>query len=529
MPPRSLSGRSRGPSGACRIAGIALALALVASGCTPGRETPPRPTEPPERAAPTGTLRLGYPEEPVTLNPVRAISAPPRDILRAVLPSFFLVTPDLRYRPYLLAREPAVEVSGDRMSISFTLRDDARWSDGRPVTVDDVEFTWRVMTDPTLPIAVRDGFDRVVAVQKVSELKGTVVFSPPFARWRDLFSAGRFVLPAHVGARREVAGWDRGPPVTAGPFRLGRWERGRSITLVAEPSFWGPRPLLHRIEVVFVPDPTTAILLLRQGRLDAVAPMPGVTWGQRLAAVPGATLSEAYGPDLVHLALNTDGLGRAGVRRGIVDAIDRDRFVEVLLRDEGRRADGVLAPEQAGATSAWARYGRGEGVDVGENEELSLAYPRGEILDLLARYVRAELGRSGVDVELVPLDAEVFHDSWLPERKFDLALWEVRSGPSPWLWRWFASAGGEAATGLRDPAVQALLARADRGGPGGAEALRQAQERLARLAPVLPIFQPQVTVGWRSGVGGLRANPTVDGVLWNAWQWSLATSADLAA
>jgi ABC-type transport system substrate-binding protein len=298
---------------------------------------------------------------------------------------------------------------------------------------------------------------------------------------------------------------------------------------VAEPSFWGPRPLLHRIEVVFVPDPTTAILLLRQGRLDAVAPMPGVTWGQRLAAVPGATLSEAYGPDLVHLALNTDGLGRAGVRRGIVDAIDRDRFVEVLLRDEGRRADGVLAPEQAGATSAWARYGRGEGVDVGENEELALAYPRGEILDLLARYVRAELGRSGVDVELVPLDAEVFHDSWLPERKFDLALWEVRSGPSPWLWRWFASAGGEAATGLRDPAVQALLARADRGGPGGAEALRQAQERLARLAPVLPIFQPQVTVGWRSGVGGLRANPTVDGVLWNAWQWSLATSADLAA
>jgi peptide/nickel transport system substrate-binding protein len=504
-------------------------MALASGGCTPGEDTVPRPTEPPDRPPPAGTLRLGYPEEPVTLNPIRAASAPPRDILRAVLPSFFLITPDLRYRPYLLDGEPEVAVSGDRMTVSFVIRDDARWSDGRPVTVKDVEFTWRVMTDQGLPVAVRDGFDRVVAVRESSEKEGTLILSPPFSRWRDLFSAGRFVLPAHAGTRRGVTGWDRGPPVTAGPFRLGRWVGGRSISLVAEPSFWGPRPLLRRIEVVFVPDPTTAILLLRQGRLDAVAPMPGVSWGRRLAAAPGTRVSEAYGPDLVHLAMNTGQLSRAGLRRGIADAIDRDRFAEVLLRGEGRRADGVLAPEQADAAPAWARYGQGGGVDVGRDDELSLAYPRGEILDLLAKYVRAELGRSGVDVEIVPLDAEVFHDSWLPERKFDLALWEVRSGPSSWLSRWFGPSGGEAATGLRDPAVSALLARAERGGPQGAEALRQAQERLARLAPVLPLFQPQVTVGWRGGVSGLRANPTVDGVLWNAWQWSLVEERDVAA
>jgi peptide/nickel transport system substrate-binding protein len=504
-------------------------LVVAAGGCTPGEEAVPRPTEPPQRPPPAGTLRLGYPEEPVTLNPIRAASAPPRDILRALLPSFFLVTPDLRYRPYLLTREPDVEVSGNQMTVSFTIRDDARWNDGTPVTVDDVEFTWRVMTDPGLPVAIRDGFDRLVAIQRSSDKAGTLVLSPPFARWRDLFSAGRFVLPAHAGRRRDVAGWDRGPPVTAGPFRLGRWEGGRSITLVAEPSFWGPRPLLRRIEMVFVPDPTTAILLFRRGTLDAVAPMPGVSWGRRLAAVPGAALSEAYGPDLVHLAMNTGELPRAQVRRGIADAIGRDRFVEVILRDEGRRADGVLAPEQAGAAPAWAGYGRSADVEVGVDEELSLAYPRGEILDLLAKYVRAELGRSGVDVELVPLDAEIFHDSWLPKRRFDLALWEVRSGPSPWLARWFLPGGGEAATGLRDPALEALLARADGGGPGGGEALRQAQDRLGRLVPVLPLFQPQVTVAWRPGVAGLRANPTVDGVLWNAWDWSMALEADLAA
>ncbi|MGH2682862.1 MAG: ABC transporter substrate-binding protein [Actinomycetota bacterium] len=529
MPLRSRSSCSAARPGARRVAGLALAVALAAGGCTPSEDAVPRPTEPPERPPLAGSLRLGYPEEPVNLNPIRAGSAAPRDILRAVLPSFFVVSPDLRYRPYLLAEEPEVDVSGDRMTVSFVIQAEARWSDGRPVTVDDVEFTWRVMTDPRLPVAIRDGFDHLVAVRESSDKEGSLVLSPPFARWRDLFSAGRFVLPAHAGTRREVAGWNRGPPVSAGPFRLGPWVGGRSITLVADPSFWGPRPLLRRVEVAFVPDPTTAILLLREGRLDAVAPMPGVSWGRRLAAIPGVEVSEAYGPELVHLAINTEELARARLRRRIADAVGRDRFVEVLLRGEGRKADGALAPEQAGANPAWARYGRGGRVDVGVEDELTLAYPRGEILDLLAKYVRAELGRSGVDVELVSLDAEIFHHTWLPERRFDLALWRVRSGPSSWLSRWFGSSGGESATGLRDRALDALLARADRGGEDGARALRQAQERLAGLAPVLPLFQPQVTVAWRPGVGGLRANPTVDGVLWNAWNWSVTEEADLAA
>jgi ABC-type transport system substrate-binding protein len=304
---------------------------------------------------------------------------------------------------------------------------------------------------------------------------------------------------------------------------------GRSITLVADASFWGPSPLLRRIEVAFVPDPTTAIHLLRERRLDAVAPMPGLAWGRRLAAVPGVSLSEAYGPDLVHLAMNTDQLEGAEVRRRIAGAIDRDRFVGVLLRGEGRRADGVLAPQQMGAVPGWARYGRGDTQAVSVDRELSLIFPKGEILDLLAKYVRAELGRAGVDVELVPLDAEVFHDSWLPQRRFDLALWEVRSGPSQWLARWFDRGAGEGPTGLRDIALDALLARADRGGAGGSAAVRQAQERLARLAPVLPLFQPQVTVAWRADVAGLQSNPTVDGVLWNAWEWSLTEQADPAA
>jgi peptide/nickel transport system substrate-binding protein len=496
---------------------LVVLVALLGSACPadPERRTVPDGTEPP-----TGTFRLGYPEEPPSLNPVTDPSPASRDILRAVLPSFFLVTPELEYRPYLLDGRPEVRREGEEMTVRFRIREGARWSDGRPVTVDDVAFTWRVMSDPEVGAVRPDGFDHLVAVQAESARVGRLVFRPPLASWPDLFSAGRFVLPAHVAARpSDVAGWDQGPPVTAGPFRLGRWVSGRSVTLSADPGFWGSPAGVERVEVDFVPDPTTAIQLLAEGVLDAVAPMPGVSWGRRLDTVPGVSVSEALGPDLVHLVLRTDAVPGVEVRRGIVDAIDRGRLVEVALRGEAVAAEGVVASQQPEAVPAWSGYGDGPPPPEATVDELDLVYVRAELTDLVARYLQAELHRASLDVELVPLDSDVFHGIFLPERRFDLAVVERRTGPSPELWPWVKVDGAaEPLTGLADAGLASLAAA---GASGDAEALRRAQRRLAELAPILPLFQPQVTVAWRDGVEGMQANPTADGPLWNAGAWRL--------
>lgn len=516
MPPRWPSG-SRRPVLGPGLAPVLVALALVGTGC-PGASSPP--TLPPERPPPAGTLRLGYPEEPPSLNPVTDPSPASRDLLRPVLPSFFLVTPDLRYEPYLLAGSPEVTQRSERMEVRFRIRDDASWSDGTPVTVADVAFTWRVMSDPDLNVRRPDGFDHLVDVVQVSPQTGVLVLQPPLPGWRDLFSAGRFVLPAHVAASpAEVAAWDRGPPVTAGPFRLGRWVAGRSVELVTDPAFWGPPALVERIEVAFVPDPTTAIQLLRRGELDAVSPMLGLSWGRRLEAVPGVEVSRAAGPDLVHLVLASAALDTSD-REGVARALDRERFLQVVLGDEAAPAEGVLAPQQAGAVPAWARYDSGGPVDLAADEELDLAYTDGELLDLVARFVQAELEHAGADVELVPLEADVFQGTFLPQGRFDLALWESRTGPAPELWRWVHVPGaGDPLTRLTDPRLTSLALAAAAGKAGS---LAEAQRRLALLAPVVPLFQPRVTMAWRAGMTGPAANPTVEGPLWNAWAWQVA-------
>lgn len=500
-----------------RSLAAAACLGLLATAC-PGRPAPEPTTAP--RPPPHGTFLLGYPEEPHTLNPILARSSAARDVLRAVLPSFHLVTPDLRYRPWLLAGEPVVTTQGQEMRVRFRLRE-ASWSDGRPITVDDVAYTWRVMTHPDLPVTVADGFERIVDVARISATEGELVLSPPYAAWRDLFSAGRFVLPAPAdGDPTAVEGWDEGPPVGGGPFAIEGWERGLRVRLVPNPGFFGPPPLVERLDVTFVPDAITAEQLLRAGELDAVAPALGVAWGRRLKAIPGAEVSRRTGPDLVHLILNAERIRDAAERRRIAGAIDRGRFADVLLRDEGARADFVLAPEQS-AVPAWARYGEGEREEVRTRRELTLAYTRGELLDQAARFIQAQIESAGGDVELVALDADAFQGEWLPRRRFDLALWESRSGPGPWLSRWFSSGAQEGVSGLADTRLDALLERADDGGPQGSSALDQAQGLLAELVPVLPLFQPSVTMAWRLGVRGPVANPTADGPLWNAWDWSL--------
>jgi hypothetical protein len=78
---------------------------------------------------------------------------------------------------------------------------------------------------------------------------------------------------------------------------------------------------------------------------------------------------------------------------------------------------------------------------------------------------------------------------------------------------------GGSLTGLADDRLAGLVGASQEGrGDGGP--LREAQERLADLAVVLPLFRPEVTAGWREGVEGIRANPTVEGPLWNSGQWS---------
>lgn len=496
MPRRSRSGRS------VLVAALAAATiaATIAATCGPSPRPSPGPGPSPEGPPDAGTIRIAFPAEPGTLNPVTDPSPVVAELLRPVLPSLHTLAPDGEYRPALLAEEPSVSVTGDRMEVAFRLRGDARWSDGTPITTEDVAFTWRTMTDPDIAVADRWGFDRLREVRTVSATEGALVLEPPLASWRDLFSAGRFVLPAHAGP---AASWNEGPPVAAGPFAVAGRVRGRSVTLERIDG-------AGAIEAVFVPDPTTALQLLERGIVDVLAPMPGLDWGRSLDGVEGVQVAGAFGPTAVHLLVSPERIPEGADRAALIAAIDRERFVEVAGRGDARPLDGVLVPEQEGALPAWEGLAGGARVSLGR--ELELVHVRSELPSLLGRYVRQELEGVGADVDLLGVDADVFVSRFLTTSEFDLAIWESRGSPSPWLARWFGEGGVVEAPGL-----DRLLARAD-----GGEALSEAQRALAGSGVVVPLLQPRVMMAWREGIEGVRVNPTAEGPLWNVSEWRRA-------
>src|SRR5690606_37258933 len=165
-------------------------------------------------------------------------------------------------------------VAPDRRSVTMRLRADARWSDGRPVTADDVLFTFAAQTSPAVAWVYSNSKQLVAGVDALDAR--TVRFRlqsdcpAPLVEIND----GR-ILPAH--AWRELPferwhaspGWFRERRVTSGPCQLASWRPGGAFTLEANPYFHDPDPHgPRRIVVRVVPDPAAAVERMRAGEFD---------------------------------------------------------------------------------------------------------------------------------------------------------------------------------------------------------------------------------------------------------------------
>lgn len=474
-----------------------------------------------------GEAIVAYPHEPPTLDPfARGGDAPAtRDLARLLLPALYRTGPDGERIPWLLAREPAVS-QGRRFRVTVELRPDAVWSDGRPITARDLRFTWRAAARS----AAREGYDRIRTVRVRSARRATIEFDRPFARWRDLFSAGLGVLPERAlrgkDLRRALAD---GPPVSGGPFRLRKWTRGLELVFERNPRAWGGVSRLDRIRVRFVPDAVTALQLFRRGDVDALAGYHGVDLSRHAAAVPGATLSRDGDGTVAALLLNTRAraLRDARVRRALGLSLDRRRIAVGLVREEGERIDRLdplrraLFPRRADAT-------RARRLLDGRRPRLTIALARDD--ELPGRVFRALLvqaGKTGFELTAVPLDPDRLWGEWLASSRMEAALVVWREPPAGSLRARFGSAfrppRGSNYSGLADRALDRALERLD-AAPSAARAAAAAR-RLADLAPVVPLYAPAVTVAARAELRGVRANGGADGPLWNAGEWYLEMGA----
>jgi peptide/nickel transport system substrate-binding protein len=271
---------------------LGLVLIMSSSGCGKRQSTGGGPQsagplpEPPmkyeiEPGQHGGRLVMSTFGDPKTFNPITANESSSTDIIT------FLFATLLRFDLKTFELAPGLaeswSVADDKKTWTFKLRKGLRWSDGKPLSADDVTFTWQVIYNTNINNVTRDPFlidGKPFAVTNLDELTVKVVTPDIYAPFLEFFGSGVAILPRHVletavrQKRFEAAYGVNTPPnelVVSGPFRLKEYKSAQHVLLERNPHFGGVDPKGQRLpyfeNVIWlnVPDHNAMALRMLQG------------------------------------------------------------------------------------------------------------------------------------------------------------------------------------------------------------------------------------------------------------------------
>jgi len=174
-----------------------------------------------------------------SLNPliVKGVSA--EGIREYVYESLLARAYDEPFSLYGLIAE-SVDTPDDRSFVEFTLNPEAKFSDGKPITIDDVIFSFELLRDHGRPNH-RSYYQKVSKVEKTGERKVKFIFDASGDREMPLIMGLMPVLPRHIIDSETFEKTSFVPPIGSGPYLVGEVKPGQSISLKRDPDYWGAK------------------------------------------------------------------------------------------------------------------------------------------------------------------------------------------------------------------------------------------------------------------------------------------------
>lgn len=483
-----------------------------------------------------GVLRVNLGTEPPGLDWHTATDSTSFDVVSNLMVGLTQYTNDLTCAP---SCAKSWEVLDDGKRYLFHLRDDLRWTDGKPVTAYDFEYAWKRLLNPATAAQyafflydVVNARDYNTGKLKNPDLLGIKAIDSHTFEVRLSKPAAYFIyLTAFCVSfpmRKDVVErfgdrWTEPENfVTNGPFELTRWQHEYKMELSANPQYFDGPPKVKLVKMFMVPEASTAFALYENDELDFIDnrsfSTPDVERYRNSPEYKNFPLLRAN-----YLAFNvskkpfTDPL----VRKAVAMAIDRSVFPRILRRGErpatswippalpGYSPDSGLKfdPVQARALLAQAGYPGGKGFPKAE-----LLYPNRDDVRLTVEATQDELKRNlGIEIELVNQEWKVylatvrkdappmFRNSWgadYPDPETFMNLFTKDCGNNDTKWwspkydQLIQSAEGELDTKKR------------------ADLYRQADVMLCREAvPIVPTFLATQNIMVKPWVKGIAINP----------------------
>ena len=167
------------------------------------------------------------------------------------------------------------EVSDDQLGITFHLKENLKWTDGKPFTSADCAFTLALIQDEHTQSAYKSDYAKVVRFETPDKLTFRVFYSEPYSPALSTWSS-LAMLPKHVFKNEDImkTSLSRQPKATIGPYTLADWQGQQSILLRANPDYFDGDIWISERLTRIIPDLATQFLELSAGNIDSMGLSP---------------------------------------------------------------------------------------------------------------------------------------------------------------------------------------------------------------------------------------------------------------
>jgi peptide/nickel transport system substrate-binding protein len=408
-----------------RLAIVVVAAGLVIVGCTSPDEG---------GSADAGrSIVIGAGSEPENLNPILGYAP---DGASKVFDGLVARNAELNLVPALAEQLPTA--SADGLLWTAKLREGTKFSDGTPLSAQDVVFTYESVLDPKSNSTIASRLDALAEVRAPDDRTVEFRLSYPYAPFGQQLSLGIVPRKAFDGVDVNSAPFNSAP-IGTGPYTVVEWRKGDRMTLKANEGYWGGAPAVKTVTVVFVADDNARATRMAAGEFDGTVLPPKLAKaydakaGYRVVRNPSADYRGLGIPS--ELPLTSDPKVRLAINLGI----DRQAMIDTVLAGAGKPAATPISPyldqwydqsavfrhdpTEAGRLldeAGWKAGADGKRSRDGHAARLPILYPAPDVLRKeLALATASDIAKLGIDA---PVEATTF-EVMLQRQKEAAAVW----------------------------------------------------------------------------------------------------------
>jgi peptide/nickel transport system substrate-binding protein len=429
--------RASFPSAGTKLLAGVVAVVFLAGGCgsSGGKSS----------TSPGDTLVVGNTADPDTLDPWKATQFQAVHTLEQIYGTLTELDTDLNVVPGLAE---GWQYSPDGKILTLTLRKGVTFQDGKPFTSADVKSSLDRLLDPKTAAVARSYIASIQQVAAPDPNTVVLTLSTPDAGLLSSFATVNLAMLSKDDTADTIAKKPNG----TGPFAFKTRQTNQSITLAANPAYWGDKPKIRTLEFRVIPDVSSVVSTLQSGNVQfAVLNDPIVA---KAAISSGLTVQKT--PNLSYHVLQLNGrqspLDNVNVRLAISCAIDRKQVLDTAALGDGSVTGPITSPafqsdpdsrpcptrDVARAKSLLAGAGLAGGLT------LKTIVSQGEYATSVAeaQNLQAQLKDAGITLDLQVLESGAYVARW-KAADFDaaVALNGARPDPDSTYSRYFTSTG----------------------------------------------------------------------------------------